>query len=58
MLPASMNEPQQLGWVTRTSTSGRQHATGQPPWQTHSERTVPNRSQDRGMYPGLIGVLL
>jgi hypothetical protein len=42
-LPSSMNEPQRAGSVTRTSMSGKRHATGQPPQQTHSERNKPSR---------------
>jgi hypothetical protein len=39
----TQNEPQQPGSVTRTSTSGKQHATGQAPQQIHSEPNAPDR---------------
>jgi hypothetical protein len=37
-----MSELQRPGAVTKASTSGKQHATGQPPQPLHSEPNVPN----------------
>jgi hypothetical protein len=41
--PSSVNEPRQPGSVIKTSTSGKQHAIGQPPRWTHNERNAPDR---------------